>query len=182
MESRGSSEAGGGVIIKAICNMDCFYCIHPDCINDKLPKARKLTKEQREMKKRSQHKWYKKNYEARKVAGLCVACGKEKARPNRTMCGPCAAAQNRRKLEAYYRKTGGMPRSLLDGVERCAVCGKAPPAHGSKTCEKCYETLCKNAAKARAAHTNNPNHPYREVQRFWTLIIAKREQHGNETD
>lgn len=37
---------------------------------------------------------FRKMYQGRKAAGLCVQCGKAKPRPNRVRCGPCAVYIN----------------------------------------------------------------------------------------
>lgn len=98
--------------------------------------------------------------EERRVAGLCLHCGKAPAEEGRTMCGPCAEARRTRERTRYAnakaegklyggrkvetRRRIGRERSRKRDQARraaglCTGCGKRPPVEGGASCESCRE-------------------------------------------
>lgn len=96
-----------------ICNMDCFHCIYPDCINtEDDPAIRKreyfrmywhLHPERYEAHKRRMNVLMRKRYHERKAAGLCVMCGKVKAAAG-VYCKACAERDRKYKRKSYRKR------------------------------------------------------------------------------
>ena len=59
--------------------------------------------------------------------------------------------KQRRYANKSHWKRGTTPKPLMDGVELCKKCGKAPPVDGYKVCERCL-------AGCRRALENVPSH------------------------
>lgn len=89
---------------KPVCNMDCFACIHPDCINDHMTKreyaAEYYYKHREEVKARAHRR-----YARLRATGICTMCGKEKAEFG-ILCGRCKELSrvHRKKYEEKKRK------------------------------------------------------------------------------
>lgn len=126
--------------------VDCFTCPYPDCINPEPLRIQTLTREQKDRMNARQRETRK----AYKAAGLCSTCGRPRDDTRWMRCSRCRAS-GRRYQEKIHRKAGHLPKCLLDGVERCAHCGKAAPVEGYRLCEKCL-------ADARAALAKSPTH------------------------
>lgn len=118
------------------CNMDCFNCPYPDCINDYVrpyDAERRKTHYQKENERRKQQR------AERKANGICTVCGKKPiSKDCETMCVECLLKHRRESLKRG-RKNGEKPRELLDGISLCKKCGKAKPVEGYKLCENCLE-------------------------------------------
>ena len=99
-------------------------------------------------------------YLERKANGICTACGKRKARKNKTMCLECLTKM-RNRITRMRRAKGILPREEYGWLGLCKICGKAPMMNGRKVCEKCLVTLQKNAEVGRAA-IDMKNHPFRK--------------------
>jgi len=74
----------------------------------------------------------KKNYEARKAAGLCTTCGKA-AETGKALCAMCASKSTGSQRRYYRNKAAGL----------CRSCGK--DAGGKSYCEDCTVRVKKNA-------------------------------------
>lgn len=140
---------------------DCFTCPYPDCINPEPVPLRTREQQDRENSRARERR------EAYKAAGLCTTCGRPRDNPRWLACGRCRG-KRRMSQEQDNRKRGHLPKSLLDGVERCAHCGRAAPAEGYQLCRKCL-------ADARSALARTRNHagkgcttPFAQgVDAFW---------------
>ena len=131
----------------AICDKDCFNCVHDDCINDEIDKRRqKHAQDMREWRRKENNraidaKRTRNRYYRLKNAGICVQCGKRPIAPNSEVhCAECLQYKRRIAVERS-RKKGCKPRESMDGVTWCKLCGKAPPVKGYKHCEKCLASL-----------------------------------------
>ena len=76
----------------------------------------------------------KARYEARKAAGLCVACGRFPAADGLVNCRECAE-KNRKSAKKSLKKR----RTTLKQAGVCTNCGKAPAAEGHAYCENCIQ-------------------------------------------
>lgn len=90
----------------AICNMDCLNCIHPDCINDRVPpnyyQLMKANKPDAYRRRVDAIKAYvSARYYERKKAGICVGCGKVKVTSG-VQCEACA--ERSRQYSRKYKK------------------------------------------------------------------------------
>ena len=125
---------------KMRCDNNCASCKYPDCIWEP-PTRRELSVEakcrRRDLAKRRRAE--------RREAGLCTQCGRLLYDAHR-MCATCRA-KFRAYKEAENRKAGVLPRDALDGVSRCAKCGKDAPIRGYRLCQKCYESSLAHLAK-----------------------------------
>lgn len=95
--------------------------------------------------------------EARKVArrreeGLCIRCGKRKAKAASCLCHYCTAKAAERAREKRMASSANWPRGS-NGY--CYTCNKRPAASGRKICETCYGVLM--ASKRKPAE----DHPFR---------------------
>ena len=126
-----------------VCDMDCFHCKYDDCINDEVKPARTYSAGQKWYRNESQ----KERYAKRKVAGLCVRCGKKPV-----WCGSIYCYEHwlyRKRYMAEYRskKRGdNVPRSDRKALGLCWYCGK-PYAKGFKICAECLSRRRKNNVK-----------------------------------
>jgi len=91
----------------------------------------------------------KRLYDERKVAGICVDCGKKNSEENRIRCGICLDKQRRRQ-EEIRRRNGIIPRALYGVDGNCACCGRPIRGENEKCCERCYEKITKAGVKGRA--------------------------------
>lgn len=106
--------------MKKPCDMDCFHCAHPDCINDDFGEIHESERHNTNSMIRAKRL---------KSAGLCVRCGK---RPLHTgwVCKECAA----RMAELMTaRRTARAEQGL------CPRCGKVPLDPRYKICAECRE-------------------------------------------
>lgn len=55
--------------------------------------------EEKSRKKGAGSGYFKERYKTLKARGICVKCGREKARPGRTSCENCAVAEKKRKIK-----------------------------------------------------------------------------------
>ena len=79
---------------RKICDMDCFNCVYPDCINDEVkPNYYQIMKHERPDAYRRRletiKKYARSRYQERKEAGICVMCGKVKTNAS-VHCEACA--------------------------------------------------------------------------------------------
>ena len=79
-------------------------------------------------------------YQARKVAGLCVRCGKEKARDDAYKCAECTAKENAwKRSKKIHDKENGI----------CVSCGKREAVSGKTLCPECAEWNAERAKQRR---------------------------------
>lgn len=131
----------------AVCNKDCFNCVHDDCINDRVvsyePAAKYRRTHREELMKKSREKRAE-----RKAAGICMRCGARPAVKGKTVCIDCLI-QVRNNDTKRRRRNGALPKQMLDGTNLCTLCGKKEPMKGHKVCEDCLPILQENMAHAR---------------------------------
>lgn len=122
----------------------CLNCKRPDCTLNYVRPPQVLTPEQRENQKlkRSALRQYRRDNR------LCLTCGKPLGGSSFQTCVECRIRDNRRHRK-FYRAHGRLPRELLDGDERCGICGKPKEDNGHKCCDRCYAVVCKNIQHAR---------------------------------
>ena len=96
----------------------------------------------------------------RREAGICTKCGRSPARPERSLCEPCAERSRIRDRARHAEaKAQGIPYGGRDPETKrradrersrrrsearraagiCVRCGNAPPAEGRAMCEPCRE-------------------------------------------
>ena len=96
----------------------------------------------------------------RRAAGICTKCGRAPARPERTLCDPCAERHRVRDRDRHAKaRAQGIPYGGRDPETKrradrersrrrsearraagvCVRCGNAPPAEGRAMCEPCRE-------------------------------------------
>lgn len=138
------------------CNMDCFNCPFPDCINDYVaPYDYEYQKEYRKKYRDKINLRKRQLKEERKLNGMCVECGKFPITENsKSKCYTCLS-KDRVLREKKRRDKGILPRELFDGVNLCSTCGKNKPVDGYKECESCLEKHRKNIAIGRSMRKNN---------------------------
>lgn len=139
---------------KKVCDMDCFSCPHPDCINDKAPYHysgwdwHNRSPEYKEWMRNYQ----KERRERLKSEGLCVVCAK---RPvlTKTLCAECRIKIYKQAKESRRKKKEGeitkKARRELEG--RCVWC-ENPRLPGYKVCKEHLEILtdrCRKAAQTK---------------------------------
>ena len=97
---------------------------------------------------------------ARQADGICIACGKAPAAPNRASCEPCLEKRRAADRARYATgKAAGLPygganadakrragrakskRRQTERIEAglCIRCGQRPPAEGGTTCQPCRD-------------------------------------------
>ena len=93
----------------------------------------------------------KKSYVARKAAGVCVACGKEKAVPGKTRCEKCLeyarkdaklryssmTAERRREWNKQNHARYKAIREERKRLGLCTYCGKRPARPARTLCAGC---------------------------------------------
>lgn len=125
----------------AKCDMDCFNCIYPDCINDYVKPQQ--TWNEIKVKHRQRNKENcKRRYDHLKKNGLCVDCGKRKA-TNGIFCLDCYAKRKRN------RKYATIPK-WIEWQEKglCRFCG-GESVQGKRVCEKHYKMMLEIAKKKK---------------------------------
>lgn len=123
---------------KRICDMKCFECKLPDCINDYVKpepsEAQRWYRRERDRERRE---------ECRKQ-GICTQCKKRPARIGRVMCEECTE-----RVTQSNRKRVFFEREARKYNEQCYFCG-APRKDGYRVCASCYERCRKNTPTTRA--------------------------------
>lgn len=128
----------------------CLNCKRPDCTRDYVRPPQNLTIEQLEREKAR----YALRRQYRRDHRLCLTCGKPLSSSQFLTCVECRIRDNRRHKK-FYMEHDRLPRELLDGVERCGVCGRPKEDNDHKCCDRCYAALCKNIQHARAFRKEN---------------------------
>ncbi len=80
-----------------VCDLDCFNCKFPDCINNNPPSIEMpdyWPEEKKVLKRENQRA----RYMQRKKDGICTICGIRKA-TNGLLCAECYAKRHKRKKE-----------------------------------------------------------------------------------
>lgn len=85
-------------------------------------------------------------YETRKLQGICVQCGTNKARPFKVHCEECAAKKrvNDQRLATTPERIAATRRSRRKGYVLDKMCGFCPscgctPMPGKVYCAECYD-------------------------------------------
>ena len=113
-----------------------------------------------ERAKRYERERSRRQHAERKAAGICTKCGRAPARPERTLCEPCAEKHRARDRARHAKaKAQGIPyggrdpearrradrertcrrRAARRAADLCIRCGNLPPAEGRSMCEPCRE-------------------------------------------
>jgi hypothetical protein len=88
----------------------------------------------------------KKVYQARRKAGICVACGKEPAQIGFVFCGKCREKDKARCRLRYQKlKTNG----------KCTLCKVKPATEGFTTCDECREKERIESEERRRLYAEN---------------------------
>lgn len=74
-------------------------------------------------------------YQQRKLAGICVTCGKKSAIPGEVSCFECKE-KSRKIKEKSRRRKGALPKILFGDGYHCAICGA--DVENCKLCNECY--------------------------------------------
>lgn len=82
-------------------------------------------------RQRSNARAYRKRRDRLKAEGLCLNCGRQPPRPNRTLCMQCAVGHSQVSRYNYRRK------SLMHVCQRCKAL--LPDGYEFVTCPKCRE-------------------------------------------
>ena len=122
-----------------------------------------------ERAKRYERKRSRLQHAERKAAGICTKCGRAPARPERTLCEPCAAQHRARDRDRHAQaKAEGIPYGGRDPEARrragrkqsrrrsearraaglCIRCGHVQPEEGRAVCEPCRDDR-REAKRAR---------------------------------
>lgn len=129
---------------KMPCDMDCFNCKYPDCINDVVNETRTLTRAQKDRR----NERLKERYYEDKAKGMCVRCHVRPAQKNRVFCVECWLKENRYYKNSKRHNVAVNHQQYWDYNNLCHFCGK-PVVPGKKTCPEHYKQLCKRIAEAR---------------------------------
>lgn len=138
----------------------CLNCLS---INAETAQKRRdsFTPEQKQRADKLSKDSHKKLYDERKAAGICVKCGKRKARQGRVRCAICLNRENI-AAEKHRRKIGRKPHFMLTEHDVCYICG-GKPLPGKRLCAVHYEIAMKNLEKANA-NMDNSNHIWRKLK------------------
>lgn len=125
----------------------------PSCMEKTQKKSRayyrRLSDEDRELRRKKKNEYDKKRYQQRKAEGLCVACGKKAVKG--IFCIECYV-KNKKKNQKRARKKkiemGGDPRELRTEKGLCRFC-EEPALPGHRLCEKHYSIAVESARHAR---------------------------------
>lgn len=136
-----------------------------NCLSIEAEKAQQrrdsFTPEQKQRADKSSKDCHKRLYDERKAAGICVKCGKCKARQGHVRCTECTIKLNR-AAEKHRRKIGRKPHFMLTEHDVCYICG-GEPLPGKRLCAVHYEIAMKNLEKANA-NRDNSNHIWRKLR------------------
>lgn len=145
----------------------------PSCMekNQKKSRAyyRRLSDEDRELRRKKKNEYDKKRYQQRKAEGLCVACGKKAVKG--IFCIECYVKNKKKNQKRAQKKkieTGGDPRKLRTEKGLCRFC-EEPALPGHRLCEKHYSIAVESARHARQF-----NQYWREKNQL--LFMKKRSQ------
>ena len=150
---------------------DCLNCPYEECINDYVRKQYKPNGDIVVRRRQQQAEFRNK----RRENGFCPYCGKRKMPEGYRMCEVCRAYFRAKKNESAH-KNGVLPRSLLDGIERCSKCGRRfDGKHEHKLCSKCYEQAIEALDKT-PSHTGGQADSYfrRWHETFWTNTLSQK--------
>lgn len=83
----------------------------------------------------------------RKALGICIKCGKNKARPGKTDCQSCFEKYRAKRIAHSHlpetkernRKRMAARRARLIKGGLCATCGKKTPVSGVNDCQECLD-------------------------------------------
>lgn len=130
---------------------------------------RRLSDEDRELRRKKKNEYDKKRYQQRKAEGLCVACGKKAVKG--IFCIECYVKNKKKNQKRAQKKkieTGGDPRELRTEKGLCRFC-EEPALPGHRLCEKHYSIAVESARHARQF-----NQYWREENQL--LFMKKRSQ------
>lgn len=116
---------------------------------------------------------YKKRRNDRIQNHQCTRCGRALRKDQTTReCDSCLA-KHRIFAIKYSAKKGILPRCLLDGVTRCAKCGKEQVADGYKVCNNCLEKCRKSLEIARATPQKQNYFEKSIIDDFCGLLVGR---------
>lgn len=116
-------------------------------------------------------------YNRRKEQHICIRCGKKMSDSVTTnMCDRCKVIANRLERDRRHEQ-GVLPKDMCGNGIYCAICSKPVEKQGEKLCDRCYESVCKNLEKARAAV---PLDCYmrRAIQAQWRESKARKDKYN----
>lgn len=120
-----------------------------ECLSCRMDRRAKGDTHSEEYKERNK-KWNRRKRDLLYAFGVCIRCGCRDVRANSTSCSLCL-----RKQRVHYEKTrmqdgNVVPRMLMDGIARCAICGKEKTENGHKVCDACYPAFRDRMLYARS--------------------------------
>lgn len=139
---------------KKICDMDCFNCPYPDCINNSPSYSEKsLYKNRSEESKRQQREYNRQRSAMLKAAGLCTCCGQRPAWDGHRECMECYLRHSRRAKERYAER--GRQRQDAKAAKIAAgVCIRLecerPAVPGKRLCQEHCNQYGQYLQKGRA--------------------------------
>lgn len=118
--------------------------ICPECLAMKANQKDRWKANNRQQYLKTQKKSNDRRYSSLKEQGICVKCGKRKAKEGNVSCGWCLIKErdydNRRNLD----KTHKPYKCEWLSLNLCAICGN-PSRDGMRVCDSCYSNICKMA-------------------------------------
>lgn len=146
------------------CDLDCENCKFDDCINDKVPISRaEMTPERLEKRRAYDREYRRKRIKDAKAKGMCTNCFKRPQMSGILRCYECSI-KFKRYRQKYSAKHNKREQRQEDGL--CTICGGKRFGY-KKVCEKHYNMLCINMAKARS----HPN-VFAERERFKKIVFG----------
>ena len=119
------------------------------------------------------HEKRKKQREERIANGICVRCGKRKARDGMKTCEICCKKEYRQRLTRMITR-GYDTREMRECGNRCVHCGAEERYNGTKLCVNCYNKAIEAQRKAVVASVESGNNIYcngaigQQVDKWWT--------------
>ena len=143
------------------CNMDCFNCPFPDCINDYVKPSswQSLTDEQKARYNIKSKELHKRLYRERKENGFCVRCGLKQA-TNGVYCLECYLKRKRQRKNHINQHIEWREKGL------CYVCGSVCEA-GHKVCIKHLEIKQKAMQKCLSSKAWEDN-----KEKWWATTTS----------
>ena len=150
------------------CNMDCFNCVFPDCVNDRVYPESNLYKNRPEEQKQYQKEYARKKRQEAKEKGFCIICRKKPATKG-AKCYECFLRQKRHDKSKYDGRREEWKRNGL-----CYFCGEKC-VEDKKVCEKHYKYLIKNIDICnQSENTKRSQKDFKEY--YWKSRGRKNEQ------
>lgn len=117
----------------------CYECLGYE--QDRYHERKESGKLNEKLRRSNEQKM--KEYNRRKVGGLCTRCGKKPAAKG-LLCARCYGRYRSRQIA----KKSDIDRSERPVYDLCYICGKGPLLEGKRVCAKCYEVRMRTMTSA----------------------------------